>query len=36
MVTYNYIDADFEMGKYFYPPTNQSTTNARNRKKSVD
>ena len=20
-VTYNYIDADFEMGKYFYPPT---------------
>ena len=21
MVTYNYIDADFEMGKYFYPPT---------------
>ena len=21
IVTYNYIDADFEMGKYFYPPT---------------
>ena len=21
MVTYNYIDADFEMGKYLYPPT---------------